>query len=135
GVHQIPHGPAAVEKTVQDAAEREAGQMRRSLRPLSAVAQLAPLLGLLGTVYGMITAFQAASAAGVGKGEQLAAGIYEALVTTAAGLTVAIPALLAHQILSGKIDRLLDLLEKELEGVLDEVRLRARSREPRRSGP
>lgn len=135
GVHRIPHGPAAVEKTLEDVAAREAGRMRRSLRPLSAVAQLAPLLGLLGTVYGMITAFQAAAEAGVGKGERLASGIYEALMTTAAGLTVAIPALLAHQILTGRIDRLLDVLEKDLEGVLDEVRLRARSREPRRSGP
>lgn len=134
-VHQIPHGPAAVEKTVEDAAAREAGRLRRSLRPLSAIAQLAPLLGLLGTIYGMITAFQAAAAAGVGKGEQLAAGIYEALLTTAAGLTVAIPALVCHQILTGRIDRLLDALEKDLEGVVDEVRLRARSREPRRSGP
>ena len=134
-VHQIPHGPQSVEKALDDAAAREAGRMRRSLRPLSAVAQLAPLLGLLGTVYGMITAFQAAAAAGVGKGEQLASGIYEALLTTAAGLTVAIPALLAHQILSGRIERLLDVLEQDLEGVIDEVRLRARSREPRRSGP
>ena len=135
GVHQIPQGPAAVEKAVDDAAAREAARMQRSLRPLSAVAQLAPLLGLLGTIYGMITAFQAAAAAGVGKGEQLASGIYEALLTTAAGLTVAIPAVLAHQILVGKIDRLIDVLEQDLEGVLDEVRLRARSREPRRSGP
>lgn len=135
GIHQIPHGPQAVEKTVEDAAAREAERMRRSLRPLSAVAQLAPLLGLLGTIYGMITAFQAAAAAGVGKGEQLAAGIYEALLTTAAGLTVAIPALLVHQILAGRIDRLVDALEQDIEGVLEEVRLRARSREPRRSGP
>jgi biopolymer transport protein ExbB len=109
--------------------------MKRSLRPLSAIAQLAPLLGLLGTVYGMITAFQAASSEGVGRGDRLASGIYEALLTTAAGLTVAIPAILVHQILSGRVDRLVDAMDEAGDSLVEEARARARAREARRPGP
>jgi biopolymer transport protein ExbB len=135
GVLSLPLGPDAVQKAMEDAGAREAGWMKRSLRPLSAIAQLAPLLGLLGTIYGMITAFQAAASAGVGRGDQLAAGIYEALLTTAAGLTVAIPALIAHQVLTGRVDRLIDAMDEAVEGFLQEIRTRAHAREARRPGP
>ena len=100
-----------IEKAIEDAGAREVGKMKRQLRPLSAVATISPLLGLLGTVYGMIGAFQAASAAGAGKADTLAKGIYEALVTTAAGLTLAIPVLIVYQILSNKIDSIVDEID------------------------
>lgn len=83
-----------VEKAMEDAAMREMASMRARNRPLSVVGSIAPLVGLLGTVVGMIFAFGEASEQGLGKAESLAHGIYLALMTTAGGLTIAIPALL-----------------------------------------
>jgi len=83
-----------VEKAMEDAASREMATMRSRNRPLSVIGAVAPLLGLLGTVVGMIFAFRVSSQAGLGKAELLAEGIYLALMTTAAGLSIAIPALL-----------------------------------------
>jgi biopolymer transport protein ExbB len=89
--------------------------MKRSLKSLSIIASVEPLLGLLGTVYGMIGAFQTATIKGMetgGGSELLAKGIYEALVTTAAGLTVAIPVLLVYQVLNTKVDGIVDDLDE-----------------------
>lgn len=83
-----------VEKAMEDAAAREMSMLRGKNRPLNIVGNIAPLVGLLGTVVGMIMAFQISSHQGLGKAEQLAEGIYLALMTTAAGLTIAIPCLL-----------------------------------------
>jgi biopolymer transport protein ExbB len=104
-------GEEGVEKAIEDAGFREAEKLKRSLRGLSVIASLSPLLGLLGTVYGMISAFQVASAVGMGKAEVLAKGIYEALVTTAAGLTIAIPVLLVQQWLNSRADAIVDDLD------------------------
>ena len=112
GINKLKDGPEAVEKAIEDAGAREIGKMKRKLRPLAAVATISPLLGLLGTVYGMIEAFQAASNAGQGKSDMLAEGIYVALVTTAAGLSLAIPVLIIHQILSGKVDSMVDEIDE-----------------------
>ena len=112
GIPKIGKGEEAIEKAIEDAGSREVGKMKRQLRPISAVATIAPLLGLLGTVYGMIGAFQSASSAGAGKADTLAKGIYEALVTTAAGLSLAIPTLIFYQILSGKVDSLVDDIDE-----------------------
>ena len=90
GIPKIGKGDEVIEKAIEDAGAREVGKMKRQVRPLSAVATISPLLGLLGTVYGMIGGFQAASAAGAGKADTLATGIYEALVTTAAGHNVSV---------------------------------------------
>lgn len=113
GVSRILHGAESVEKAIEDAGAREVDKLKRSLRPLSVIATVAPLLGLLGTVYGMISAFQSAAAMGVGKADRLATGIYEALVTTAAGLTLAIPVLVVYQILCSRVDRLVDHMDDE----------------------
>ena len=112
GINKLKDGPEAVEKAIEDAGAREIGKMKRKLRPLAAVATISPLLGLLGTVYGMIEAFQAASNAGHGKSDMLAEGIYVALVTTAAGLSLAIPVLIIHQVLSGKVDSMVDEIDE-----------------------
>lgn len=112
GLQRLSKGEDAVEKAIEDAGFREADKMKRSLRGLSIIASVSPLLGLLGTVYGMISAFQTASAVGMGKSDVLAKGIYEALVTTAAGLTIAIPVLLLYQFLSGKVDTIVDDLDE-----------------------
>lgn len=99
--------PANVrEARATDSAISEVKSLQARLRPLLLVYLIAPLLGLLGTVWGMIGAFATVAHQGaLGKPEVLAAGVYQALVTTAAGLAVAIPVLLVHQGLRARIDR------------------------------
>ena len=93
-----------IEDAVNNAAQREIHSMRRYLRLFAVIAAVAPLLGLLGTVTGMIQAFREVAMSGLGAGKALAPGIYKALVTTATGLIVAIPALLTHSWLQSRID-------------------------------
>ncbi len=108
-----------VEKALEDAGGREVSKLKRSLRWLAIIATISPLLGLLGTVYGMIGAFQTATAVGMGKAEMLAQGIYEALVTTAAGLTIAIPVLLFYQYLASRIDARIDAIDAMADEFLE----------------
>lgn len=97
-----------LEKHIQEAGEREVTKLQRFLRPLSVIAAITPLMGLLGTIFGMIKAFQTVATSGeaLGKAELLATGIYEAMITTAAGLLVAIPTLIAYHWISAKIEAL-----------------------------
>lgn len=114
GIRRLPHGRETMEKAIEDAGAREFYKMRQSLKPLAVIAAISPLLGLLGTVYGMIIAFQSAYRAGVGRtGEGLARGIYRALVTTAAGLTLAIPVLIVYQMLISRVDKLVDDMDDQ----------------------
>jgi len=95
------------EKAVEDAGVREVKDLSHNLKPLVIVSNLAPLLGLLGTVWGLTIAFLSiASNSGLGKPEQLANGIAQALITTIGGLVVAIPALVAFYWLKAKVERL-----------------------------
>ena len=95
-----------MEKAVEDAGKREVKRLNANLRPLVVVGMIAPLLGLLGTVWGMIESFSSiALQDGLGKPELLAAGISQALITTAAGLSVAIPTQAAYFWFRGRIDR------------------------------
>lgn len=103
-----------VEKGIEDAMAREVLMLRAKQRPLSVMANVGPLVGLFGTVVGMIFAFQVASQAGLGKAEQLAGGIYVALLTTAMGLTIAVPCMLVLAYLNARIDRYM----VEMDGVL-----------------
>ena len=105
GVERSGRPLPEVEKAMEDVAAREMSALRSKVRPLSVTGSVAPLLGLLGTVVGMIIAFRTASQSGLGKGELLAQGIYMALITTAAGLTIAIPSLLAAAFFNGRIER------------------------------
>jgi biopolymer transport protein ExbB len=93
-----------VERAIEDAGGIEVLRLRRYLRLLYGVSAVAPMIGLLGTVWGMIKAFQVAAVAGLGKAGLLAEGIYIALVTTFAGLVVAIPVLMFYYYFQGKID-------------------------------
>lgn len=111
-----------VEKALEDAGGREVAKLKRSLRWLAIIATISPLLGLLGTVYGMIGAFQTATAVGMGKAEMLAQGIYEALVTTATGLTIAIPVLLFYQYLLSRIDARIDVIDAIADEFLEFAR-------------
>ena len=113
GIQWRKQGHEAVGKAMEDAAGREAEKIKRSVRPLSVIAGICPLLGLLGTVYGMIDAFQkTADAGGAAKTSELADGIYQALISTAAGLTIAIPVLLLFQWLSTRGDRAIDHIDE-----------------------
>jgi len=102
-----------VEQAIIDAGERVTNNLRRYLRVLNGVSTISPLLGLLGTVLGMIRAFNAiATADAMGNPEMLAGGISQALITTAAGLSVAIPALIAYLYFSGRVDQLIMTLDE-----------------------
>jgi biopolymer transport protein ExbB len=126
GIKKLDRSIESVEKNIQEAGEREALKLRKFLRVLAVIASVAPLMGLLGTIFGMITAFQtvALSAEALGKTELLAGGIYEAMITTAAGLLVAIPVLISYHWISAKIDKLVmdidrmtvDFVEELFEG-------------------
>ena len=102
-----------VEQAVLDEGERSAASLRRNLRVISGVANICPLLGLLGTVWGMREAFDAiATASAMGKPEMLAGGISQALLSTAAGLGVAIPAMIFYLHLVGRVDALVGQIDR-----------------------
>lgn len=97
-----------VEQAILDAGERVTNQLRRHLRLFSGISQVSPLLGLLGTVLGMIASFNAISTSdAMGQKELLAGGIAQALLTTAAGMIVAIPALMAYLYFVSRVDGLI----------------------------
>ncbi|MFK7960221.1 MAG: MotA/TolQ/ExbB proton channel family protein [Phycisphaerales bacterium] len=110
-----------VERAAVEAGAREASVLRRRLRVLSVIAAVAPLMGLLGTILGMIDAFRTVASAGdaLGRTELLAEGIYEAMITTAGGLMVAIPALLAYHWLSARVQRLVLELDAVVQPVVE----------------
>jgi biopolymer transport protein ExbB len=97
---------AQIKAVVEEAGRREAVPLVRFLGLLGTIATISPLLGLLGTVMGMIQAFNVIATQGVGTPATLGGGISEALITTAAGLTIAIPVILAHRFLSSRVEQL-----------------------------
>jgi len=117
-----------VRSVLEESGRQESIRLVRRLGVLETVAAVSPLLGLLGTVLGMIRVFATISAAGLGNPETLSAGISEAMVTTAAGLIIGIPALVAHNWLSGRADRIISELEFYSAKVLDTLRRRQRSK-------
>jgi biopolymer transport protein ExbB len=118
------HGRSAVEveQAVLDAGERVTNHLRRYLRLLSAISNVSPLLGLLGTVLGMIQAFNNISRSdALGRPELLAGGIATALLTTAAGLLVAIPAYLAYTFFLGRVDRLVMEIDQHSQRLVEAI--------------
>jgi biopolymer transport protein ExbB len=102
-----------VRESIQENGRFVVHEMERFMNTLGTIATITPLLGLLGTVIGMIKVFTAITTAGVGDPSELAGGISEALITTAAGLTIAIPCLIFHRHLKRKIDDLVIGMEAE----------------------
>ncbi len=100
-------------ESIEDTGRHVVHELERYLNPLGTIAVISPLLGLLGTVIGMVKVFAAITANGVGNPGILAGGISEALITTAAGLTVAIPSLIGYRYLRGRVDSLVVHMEKE----------------------
>lgn len=113
-----------IRDVLQEAGRREATLLTRRLGVLETVAAVSPLLGLLGTVLGMIRIFASVSNAGIGDPEALSGGISEAMVTTAAGLLIGIPALVAYNWLNGRADALIFELEDYASRLLDSLRRR-----------
>ena len=103
-VEHIGETREEIELAVNNTAQREIHLMRRYIRVFAVIAAVAPLLGLLGTVTGMIQAFREVASSGLGSGQALAPGIYKALVTTAGGLVVAIPTLMTHYWMMSKVE-------------------------------
>jgi biopolymer transport protein ExbB len=97
---------------VQDTGRHVVHELERFLNTLGTIASISPLLGLLGTVTGIIRAFNAVMLGGMGDPRLLAGGISEALITTAGGLAVAIPSFIAYRYLRGKVERIVIDMEK-----------------------
>jgi biopolymer transport protein ExbB len=112
GLKNAGRGMWLVKESIEERGGREASMLEKHIGILSTIANLAPLLGLLGTVSGMIKTFNVISVQGVGNPAPLAGGIAEALITTAAGLTVAIPALVCHRIVRDKAGALIFEMEE-----------------------
>jgi len=104
---------AIMKDSIEDTGRHVVHELERYLDTLGTIAAITPLLGLLGTVIGMVKVFTAITAVGVGDPAALAGGIAEALITTGAGLTVAIPALIGYRYYRNRIDTLVVEMEKE----------------------
>ena len=108
-----------IKEIVEDAGRQEVPVLDRYLGVLGTIAAVSPLLGITGTVFGMIRTFATISEKGVAHPSQLAGGIYEALITTAAGLVIAIPSLIFYNYYAAQSDRLVLELEKQAYRVLE----------------
>jgi biopolymer transport protein ExbB len=125
-VQSGPADPETMEIRLEEAVLKEIPRLERGLRTIKILAAVAPLLGLLGTVVGMIETFQAITLFGTGDPQLMAGGISQALVTTALGLTVAIPMLFLHNLAAAKSRSLINILEEQGAGLLAENILRSR---------
>ncbi|MGK0499967.1 MAG: biopolymer transport protein ExbB, partial [Oceanicoccus sp.] len=113
GLSNSRHGRDVMKESIQEAASHVIHDLERYLNTLGTIAAITPLLGLLGTVIGMIKVFNEIMLQGTGNASVLAGGISEALITTAAGLSVAIPSLMMHRYYSRRIDGVVITLEQE----------------------
>jgi biopolymer transport protein ExbB len=111
GLRKLKEGPQEVERAIEVTGSHEAGVLGANLRFLGAISNIAPMLGFLGTVTGLITAFNVIAVQGTGDPKLMADGVSEALITTEFGLFVGIPALGAYHYLRAKVDRLLHEME------------------------
>ncbi len=102
-----------MKEAIEETGRAVAHDLQRFLNALGTIAAITPLLGLLGTVVGMISVFTTITSLGVGDPAELAGGISQALITTAAGLSVAIPSLIFYRYFRGKVDELIVIMEQE----------------------
>ena len=137
GVRKWGKPSVEVEQAIIDGGERQVSVLRKHLRVLNGVATVSPLLGLLGTVWGMLLAFKSISSPDrAGNMQELSSDIALALVTTAAGLVIAIPALIMYMYLSGRVDSLvmeMDELSQRVVHCVSSESLAERSARPRRA--
>lgn len=121
GIANGGQGRDVMKESISEAASHVVHDLEKYLNSLGTVAAIAPLLGLLGTVVGMIDVFTQITTVGTGNANTLAGGISEALLTTAAGLIVAIPALVMHRYYTGLIDTIVVDLEREAIKLVDAI--------------
>jgi biopolymer transport protein ExbB len=112
-------GRGAMKESVEEAAGQVLHDLERYLTALGTIAAIAPLLGLLGTVIGMIDVFTVIRLQGTGDPNELAGGISEALITTAAGISVAIPSLIFHRMFTRRVDDLVLTMEQEANKLVE----------------
>ena len=113
GLVNIKHSREVMKESIEESGRHEVHELERYLNSLGTVASITPLLGLLGTVIGMIKVFSVITSEGVGNPTVLSGGISEALITTAAGLSVAIPSLMFYRYFRGKVEELVVIMEQE----------------------
>lgn len=119
GLGNAAQGRDVMKASIEDAAAQVVHELERFLAPLGTITAIAPLLGLLGTVIGMIKVFSALMLQGTGNPGVLAGGISEALITTAAGLTIAIPAMVVHRYFERRVDSLVVVMEEQAGRLVD----------------
>lgn len=121
GLGNASQGREIMKASIEEASVQVVHELERFLAPLGTIAAVAPLLGLLGTVIGMIKVFGALMLQGAGNPGVLAGGISEALITTAAGLTVAIPAMVVHRYFERRVDSLVVTMEDQAGRLVDAI--------------
>ena len=119
GISNAKRGRDIMKEAMEEAAGQVSHSLERYLTSLGIIASVSPLLGLLGTVVGMIKVFTALMLEGAGNANVLAGGISQALITTAAGLSVAIPALIFHRFFMRRVDELVINMEQEASKLVD----------------
>ncbi len=116
------HSREIMKEAINDVGRQVVADLERYLNTLGTIASVSPLLGLLGTVFGMIDIFTVIIDAGVGNPGVLAGGISEALLTTAAGLTVAIPSLMFHRYFNGRVNQFALAMEEEALNLVEVIK-------------
>jgi biopolymer transport protein ExbB len=119
GLANSKHGRDITKEAIEQAASKAVHEMERFLTALGTIAAVTPLMGLLGTVLGMISVFNEIMAQGTGNAGALAGGISEALITTAAGMIIAIPSLIFYRIFERRIDEIVNSMEQEAIKLVD----------------
>lgn len=119
GLANLPYGIDTMREAIEEAGKQVVHNLSRYLNTLGTIASITPLIGLLGTVIGMIKVFTAITVSGVGDPTVLSGGISEALITTAAGLSVGIPCLMFYRYFKSRINELSVLLEENALALLD----------------
>jgi biopolymer transport protein ExbB len=119
GIRNFGKRREIVKESIEEIGRKEAATLERYINVVGTIAAISPLLGLLGTVFGMIKAFNVISIQGVGNPSSLAGGISEALITTAAGLVVAIPTFVLYRYLANKADALIVEMEEHSIRMVD----------------
>ncbi|MEW6353648.1 MAG: MotA/TolQ/ExbB proton channel family protein [Pseudomonadota bacterium] len=113
GLVNAQHSREVMKESIEDTGRHVAHELERYLNALGTIAAISPLLGLLGTVFGTIQVFGAVNEHGVGSPTEMAGGIAKALITTAAGMLVAIPSLVFYRYFRGRVDQLVVTMEQE----------------------
>ncbi|PWQ95250.1 MotA/TolQ/ExbB proton channel family protein [Leucothrix arctica] len=121
GLESVDQPRHVMKTNIEETGRHVIHEMDRYMTTLGTIAAIAPLLGLLGTVVGMISVFSVITSQGVGNPTELAGGISQALITTAAGISVAVPALIFHRYFRSKINGLAIDMEKSAMKLVDTV--------------